>query len=81
MFICEVTGQSSALGEKLTKVVVGKREKIYYEEHYNEELRQWQKVQVGKGWEITKELNACEDGVKVFKARQEYEALVGPQKK
>jgi hypothetical protein len=73
MFKCDITGRMSAPGEKCHKIVVETREKTYYEEIYNDEIRSWQKVVVGKGREIVKELNTTEDGFRTWTARQEFE--------
>lgn len=68
MFFCQVSGKMSQPGEKLNKVVVKSREKVYTQMIRNEETRAWEEVEVGHGWEIVQELNATQAGVAKFAA-------------
>lgn len=63
MFKCEITGKMSKPGEKINKVVVETREKIYYGWRLNPEIEKMEYVVVGKGSEIVKEINASAEGV------------------
>ncbi len=66
MFVCQITGAASAPGDKCHKVVIAKRARTYYEDYFNEETREWEQIEVGRGWEIVKEVNATEDGVSAW---------------
>jgi hypothetical protein len=63
MFYCEVTGLLSKPNEKPSKVVIEKRDRVYTRRVKNEETREWETIEVGRGWEIVKELNASAAGV------------------
>ena len=68
MYKCQITGRQSRLGEKLNKVVVARRERIYTRWVKNEETNKYEEVFVAKGWEIVRELNACTAGVEQWNA-------------
>ena len=78
MFICQVTGKYSRKGdqtahppvaaEKLNKIVVATRERTYTKWVKNEETNKWEEVFVAKGWEIVREINASEEGVKLWES-------------
>lgn len=63
MFYCEVTGLLSKPNEKPSKLVVEKRDRVYTRRVKNEETREWETIEVGRGWEIVKELTASAAGV------------------
>lgn len=64
MFKCQVLGRMSKPGEKLNRLVVKSREQSYTQKVWEEgELVE---IEVGKGWEIVKEINASDEGVKVW---------------
>jgi hypothetical protein len=58
----------SRLGDKLNKIVVARRERIYTRWVKNEETLKYEEVFVAKGWEIVKELNASQSGVEQWNA-------------
>lgn len=62
MFYCQITNLLSKSGEKPTKLVVEKRDRVYSRRVKNEETREWETLEVGKGWEIVKELNVSSAG-------------------
>lgn len=64
MFYCQITNQLSQSGEKPSKLVVEKRDRIYTRRVKNEETREWETIVCGHGWEIVKELNASAAGVR-----------------
>jgi hypothetical protein len=66
MFICKITGQPSKHGEPLNRIVVATREKVYFEDYFNEDTREWEKIEIGRGWEIVKEVQASADGVEAW---------------
>lgn len=68
MYRCQITGELSKLGDKLNKIVVGTRERVYTRWVRNEETNKWEEVFVSRGWEITRELNATDDGVKLWES-------------
>lgn len=63
MFKCQVLGCFSQPCEKLNRLVVETREKVYTARVRNEETREWETREVGRGWEIVRELNATDAGV------------------
>ena len=63
MFKCAITRRQSRPGDKLHKVVVEKRDKIYTALVKNEETFQMEVVEVGRGWEIVREINVSESGL------------------
>lgn len=73
MYICQVTGKKSKLGEKLNKIVVRTRERTYTRWVRDEETKKWIEIDAGKGWEIVRELNASEEGVQLWNSWNENE--------
>lgn len=61
MFICQVTNAQTAPGEPMTRVVTERRVKVYYNEAGEE---------VGRGWEIVKEINASPVGLEIIRRAQ-----------
>jgi hypothetical protein len=68
MFYCQVTKRQSKPLEKVNRLVVATREKTYFEKFRNEETGKLEDIEVGRGWEIVKEINACQEGADVFNA-------------
>lgn len=81
MYVCQITGKQSKHGEKLNKVVVATRERVYTRWVRNDENaanisselivdhsrdNKWLEVFVAKGWEIVRELNASQEGVDLW---------------
>lgn len=66
MFFCQVTNKVSKPGEKLVRLPIKKRDRVYMGRVFNEDLNSYEEVEVGRGWEIVKEINATEDGVSLF---------------
>ena len=66
MFICQVTGKISKPGEKLNRLPVVKRDKVYFKKIKNEETGKWDDVEVGRGWEIVREITVSDEGVVVW---------------
>ena len=66
MFKCQVTGKLSKPGDKCNKIVVERREKTYTKFFRNEDTGKWEEHEVGRGWEILKEINATDEGVKIW---------------
>ena len=66
MFRCEVTQKTSKLGEKCHKLAVQKCERGYTQRVWDEDMNEWITVHVGTGWEIVREVNVTEEGLKVW---------------
>ncbi len=66
MYICQVTGNQSKRGEKLNKIVVQTRDRIYTKRVKNEETGKWEDVEIGRGWEIVREISASQEGVQLW---------------
>jgi len=66
MYKCIITGKMSRSGEKMNKIVVATRSRVYKETFRNEDTREWETVDVGYGWEIVKEITASDSGVKLW---------------
>lgn len=76
MFKCQITGKNSKganphttpplAAEKLNKIVVETREKVYFKKFRNEETNKWEDVEVGRGWEIVREINASHEGLQLW---------------
>jgi hypothetical protein len=76
MYKCQVTGKYSrqgnqlahppVAGEKLNKIVVATRERTYTKWVKNEDTLKWEEVFVAKGWEIVREINASDEGVRIW---------------
>jgi hypothetical protein len=61
MYKCQVTGRYSREGEKINKIVIETREKIYL--HYDREAEEnWE----SRGSEIVRELNASKAGLELW---------------
>jgi len=64
MYYCMVTGKLSKPGEKLNRIVVKTREKIYTQNVWEEgELVE---IEVGRGYETVKEIAATDEGLRLY---------------
>jgi|GEM_PF-2917850 len=70
MFKCFITQKMSKPGEKTNKVILETRQKVYYGWRLNEETEKYEKVEIGKGWEIVKEVSVSDEGLKIWKEAQ-----------
>jgi hypothetical protein len=66
MFLCEVTKKMSRHGEECCKVVVERRERVYTRHVIDRENNTEFDEEIGRGWEIVKEVDATEDGAKLY---------------
>ncbi len=73
MFICQVLGKLSEPGEKVNKIVALKRERIYTEMRRDPDTGIVEEVDVGRGWEIVKELSATAEGLAEWNKMSEYD--------
>jgi hypothetical protein len=71
MYKCEVFGTMSKPGEKCNKIVVEKRAKVYTRKYRDELTGRIEEVEVGRGWEIVKEINASDEGVRFWNETQQ----------
>ena len=62
MFICEITKKLSKSGEKSLRLTVEIRKRDYLQMVLNEETRTKEKVLIGSGFEIVKELTVSQAG-------------------
>ncbi len=73
MYRCQITGKMSKLGEKLNKIVVEKRPKQYKTKIFNEDTRKMEEIIIGEGWEIAREINASDEGARLWELMSEEE--------
>lgn len=73
MFFCQITGKTSQPGDKINKIVIEKREKVYYQRSKSSETGRFEDVEVGRGYEIVREINATEEGVAEWHAMTEVQ--------
>lgn len=71
MFICQVTGKVSKSGDKMNRIPVIKRDKVYFKNIKNEDTGKWDEVEVGRGWEIVREISATDEGVAKWNSMSE----------
>lgn len=78
MFICEITGRVTKSGEKMNRIPIVKRNKVYFKKLKSEDTGKWGEVEVGRGWEIVKEISVSEEGLAIWQAMsdQQKENLV-----
>lgn len=62
--------------EKMNKIVVATREKVYTRWFKNEETGKWEELEVGRGWEIVREINASEEGLQLWNSWSEDERAI-----
>lgn len=68
MYNCQITGNQSKPGEKLNRLVVATRARTYTKWVRNEETNKWEEVFLSTGTEIVREINACHEGVDLWKS-------------
>lgn len=66
MFYCQVTNRLSKPGEKCRKIVTEKRERVYSKRVRDMETGKLNTIEIGRGWEIVTEINATEEGEKIW---------------
>lgn len=70
-FRCQITKR--IFWEPLNKIVAQTRQKVYTKWVLNEETRQMEEVEVGRGFETCKELLLSPEGVQIWTAWSEPE--------
>lgn len=89
MYICQVTGKysrqgkpgavdkeghvTSIPGEKLNKITIATRERVYTRWVKNEETHKYEEVEAGRGWEIVREISASDEGLALWNGWNEDE--------
>jgi hypothetical protein len=73
MFKCQVLKKLSKLGEKQHKITIETRNRSYERFLYDEETRKYVPIDPSSGWEIVKEINACEQGVSAWHAMSDID--------
>jgi hypothetical protein len=68
MYFCEITGKLSKPGQKCHKVITHIAERVYTRMVRDEETHRLVRVEVGRGFEIVKEVNASEEGMALWNA-------------
>jgi len=75
MFICQITGKVSKPGEKLNKITVETRERVYTQKQRDTENGEWVTVEIGRGWEIVKQLKLSDEGVNIWNSSTQLERV------
>ena len=70
MFRCRITNKLSKPGEKTNKIVTETRPKTYFGWFLNEETNRMEQHEVARGWEIVKEVDATDEGLRIWKGMQ-----------
>lgn len=68
MYYCGITGRLSKPGQKCHKVITHIAERTYTRMIRNEETHRLERVEIGRGFEIVKEVNASEEGMNLWNA-------------
>lgn len=67
MFRCQITNKTSSDGEKLNRIVVKTNPRVYTQRFYDEIEGEVVELEVGNGYEIVKEINASNEGLRIWK--------------
>ena len=65
MYRCQITGKTSKRGEKLNRVVVKTRDKVYTQKVWED--GDLVEIEVGRGYETVKEIAVSDEGLKLYK--------------
>lgn len=71
MFKCKITGRMSRPGEKVNKIVVETRPQTYFDWFLNEETGRMEQHEVARGWEIVREVNATDEGLRIWRETED----------
>lgn len=66
MYKCMVTNKITRPGTKLNRIVVQSRPKVYTE--WFREDGEWVELEVGRGYEIVKEIQVSDEGLRMFES-------------
>lgn len=64
MFKCSITGKTTRPGEKMHRVVIETRPRVYTE--WIREEGEWIELEVGRGFEIVKEIQVSDEGLSIY---------------
>lgn len=75
MYTCKITGKTTKHGEKLNRLTVATREKIYYEKVWEDDVLV--ELEVARGFEIVREIDVSHAGLEIWnnwsdEERQEF---------
>lgn len=73
MFKCQVTNEVTKPGDKMNKVVVETRDKVYHKWVLNEDTRKYEQVQCSSGFETVRELSVSDEGLQVWESMGAHE--------
>jgi hypothetical protein len=73
MYICQITKRHSEKGQKLNKLVIATRDRVYTKKVRNEETNRWEDVEIGRGWEIVREINVSAQGLEQWNSWSQEE--------
>ena len=68
MYVSDVEKADFRAPEKLNKIVVATRPKVYTRWFKNEETNQWYEAEVARGFETVQELNVSEEGMRIWES-------------
>lgn len=68
MYFCKVTGKMSKPGDKLNKIVLETRPKVYMKYVKDEDTNRWHEVEAGRGYETVAELDSSDEGVQLWES-------------
>lgn len=63
MFKCAITGKITKAGEKQYKLTTKTKPKVYYKTVLDEKTREEKVIEIGRGFEIVKEISVSEEGL------------------
>lgn len=69
----EIKVEDTHGSEKLNRIVVATRERVYTKWVKNEETHKYEEVEIGRGWEIVREINASDEGLALWNSWSEDE--------
>ena len=72
-YIDEKSGEDSHSSEKVHRIVIQTRERVYKQRVFNETTRQAEEVIVGRGSEISMEISCTEEGKNIWDAWNQAE--------
>ena len=72
-YIHETKGEDVRGSEKLNRIVVATRERVYTRWVKNEETHKYEEVEAGRGWEIVREISASDEGLALWNGWSEDE--------
>ena len=65
-YIDEKSGEDTHSSEKVRRITVATREKVYFRKIKNEETNKWEDVEVGRGFETAREISCTQEGADLW---------------